>query len=74
MLTSLPPRYTHTRILDKENTHPRMQRHASEVKIFPCEEGRNQKNRRSSVKLESKKQGKKVAAEWVEGREVPMEL
>ena len=51
-----------------------MQRHASEVKIFPCEEGRNQKNRRSSVKLESKKQGKKVAAEWVEGREVPMEL
>ena len=51
-----------------------MQRHGSKVENFPCEECRNQKNRRTARKLESKKQAKKVVTERVEEKDVPIKL
>ena len=55
---SSPPPNTHTRKKD-EKKHSKMQRCGSKVKNFPCEKYRNQKHRRTPVKLESKKQAKK---------------
>ena len=43
--------------------HSRMQKDGSKVKNFPCEECRIQENRRTPVKLESKKQDNKIIAE-----------
>ena len=48
-------------------------KHSSKVKNFSCEEWRNKKNRRTTVKLESKNQAKKVIAERVQGIEISIE-
>ena len=51
-----------------------MQRRGSKVENFQCEEQRNQKNRLTPVKLESKQRAKKVIAEQEGfGREVSIE-
>ena len=50
-----------------------MLKDSAKLKNFPCEEWRNQGNRLTPVKLESKNQDKKVTVERVEGREVPNE-
>ena len=41
-----------------------MQGKGSKVKIFPSEERKQSKNHCSPVKLESKKNGKKIMASW----------
>ena len=52
-----------------------MQKNCSKVENFPCEECKHKKNRLKPVKLESKKQAKKVIAELEGFRlEVPIEL
>ena len=57
---TIPP-YTHTDFKERyEDTHSRMQEISSIMETFPWEEYRNQKNRLTPVKLESKKQAKTV--------------
>ena len=53
--------------------HSRMQRDGSKMKKLPCEECRNQKNCLTPLKLESKNQAKKMVAEQVGGKEIPIE-
>ena len=66
-----PPTYTLERKKGKSNTHARMQRCGSKLKIFPCEECRNWKKHHTPIKLESKKQAKKVVTEKVGGGKFP---
>ena len=54
---------THARMKDEENRHSRKQRKRSKLENFPCEECKQNKNRLTPVKLESKKQDKKVISQ-----------